>query len=115
VGVDGGHDPDCRKSFPWDESKQDKELLEYTKACTALRTEHVALRRGDFKRIHAEGELMAYSRTYKNETIITAFNASNEEKTLELPLGKKPQALFGKPAISGNNMTIPSRSGVVIK
>jgi hypothetical protein len=58
---------------------------------------------------------MAYSRTYKNETIFIAFNASNEEKTLELPLGKKPQALFGKPVISGSNVTIPPRSGVVIK
>jgi neopullulanase len=115
VGVDGGHDPDCRKAFPWDESKQDRELLEYVKTCTSLRAEHAALRRGDFKRVHAEGELMAYSRTYKNETIFIAFNASNEEKTLELPLGKKPQALFGKPIISGSNATVPPRSGVVIK
>ena len=115
VGVDGAHDPDCRKSFPWDESKQDRELLEYVKVCTSLRAEHAALRRGDFNRVHAEGELMAYSRTYKNETIFIAFNASNEEKTLELPLGKKPQALFGKPVISGSNVTVPPRSGVVIK
>ena len=115
VGVDGGHDPDCRKSFPWDESKQDKDLLEYAKACTALRTEHAALRRGDFKRIYAEGELLAYSRTYKNESVIVAFNSSNQEKTLELPLGKKPQVVFGNCDISGNNVTIPPRSGIAIK
>ena len=34
---------------------------------------------------------MAYSRTHKDETVIIAFNVSNEEKSLELPLGKKPR------------------------
>ena len=115
VGVDGGHDPECRKSFPWDEDKWDKNLLDYTKACTSLRKEHVALRRGNFKRIHAEGEVMVYSRTHKNETVFIAFNVSKEEKAIELPIGKKPRVLFGEPAISGDKITIPPRSGIVIK
>jgi cyclomaltodextrinase len=115
VGVDGGHDPYCRKSFPWDESKWDNDLLEYSKACTTLRTKYASLRRGEYKRIHAEGEVMAYMRSYKKENLMVAFNISNVEKTVELPLNKKPQVLFGKPAISGNTVTIPPRSGVVIK
>jgi cyclomaltodextrinase len=115
VGVDGAHDPDCRKAFPWDESKQDKDLLEYAKACAALRTKHAALRRGDFKRIHAEGELMVYSRTYKNETVIVAFNSSKDERTLDLPLGKKAHVLFGETVILGNKVTIPARGGIVVK
>jgi neopullulanase len=115
VGVNGKHDPECRKSFPWDEGRWDHDLLDYAKACTTLRTEHAALRRGDYKRIHAEGELLAYSRSYRNETLITAFNTSNEDKPLELPLDKKPHVLFGKPVISENQVTIPARSGVVLK
>ena len=115
VGVNGKHDPECRKSFPWDEGRWDHDLLDYAKACTTLRTEHAAMRRGDYKRIHAEGELLAYSRSYRNETLITAFNTSNEDKTLELPLDKKPHVLFGKPVISENQVTIPARSGVVLK
>ncbi|MEK6751973.1 MAG: glycoside hydrolase family 13 protein [Chloroflexota bacterium] len=115
IGVDGGHDPECRKSFPWDESKWDKSLLDYARACSALRTEHSPLRRGDYQHIHAEGDILAYSRTYKEETIHIVFNVSNEERPLELPLGKKPRALFGAPAISDNKITIPPRSGIVIK
>ena len=115
VGVNGKHDPECRKSFPWDEGRWDHDLLDYAKACTTLRTKHAALRRGDYKRIHAEGELLAYSRSYRSETLITAFNTSNEDKTLELPLDKKPHVLFGKPVISENQVTIPARSGVVLK
>jgi hypothetical protein len=34
--VGGGHDPDCRKSFPWDESKWDKDLFEFAQACSLV-------------------------------------------------------------------------------
>ena len=115
IGVDGGHDPDCRKSFPWDERKWDKDLLEYARSCIALRTKYVPLRRGDYKRVHADGEVLAYSRSYGAENITVAFNTAREERTITLPSAKKPYVLFGTPSISGNQVTIPPRSGVVLK
>jgi len=115
VGVDGGHDPECRKAFPWDESKWDKGLLEYAKACIALRKEHASLRRGEYKRVYAEGEVMAYMRSYKTEKVTVAFNVSNEEKTISLSFEKKPHVLFGEPVISGDQVTIPPRSGIALK
>ena len=115
IGVDGGHDPECRKSFPWDESKWDKDLLDYAKACIAMRTEHTALRQGEYKRIYAEGSVMVFSREHEGEKIITAFNVSNEKQTIELKFEKKQKVLFGQPKISGDQITIPLRSGVVIK
>ena len=115
IGVDGSHDPYCRKSFPWDENRWDKDLLDYAKSCISLRKEHTALRRGEYKRIHAEGNVMAYSRSDSKENIIVAFNVSNEEQVIELPLSKKPNILFGKPMIAGNQITIPPRSGIVVK
>jgi len=115
IGVDGGHDPECRKAFPWDESKWDKELLEYAKSCIALRKEYDSLRRGEYKRVYAEDQVMAYSRSYKKEHVTVAFNVSNEEKTIELAFEKKPHVLFGKPVIAGNKITIPPRSGIVLK
>jgi cyclomaltodextrinase len=116
IGIDGKHDPECRKAFPWDESKWDKDLLNYAKDCISLRKKHDSLRRGDYKRIYAEGEVMAFMRSYQNENVTVAFNVSDEEKTVELSeLSKKPSVLFGKPVISGNKITIPSRSGIVLK
>jgi len=115
IGVDGGPDPECRKAFPWDESKWDKDLLEYAKTCIALRKEHASLRRGEYKRLYAEGEVMSYMRSYKNESITVVFNVSDEEKTIELSFEKKPHVLIGKPVISGNQVTIPPRSGIVLK
>jgi neopullulanase len=115
VGVDGGHDPDCRKAFPWDEGKWDKDLLEYVRACIALRTKYAPLRRGSYKRVYAEGEVLAYSRSYGAENLVIAFNASMEEKTLDLFPNKRPSVLFGKPSFSGNQVLIPPRSGVMLK
>ena len=115
IGVYGGHDPECRKSFPWDENMWDKDLLEFAKACISLRKEHVSLRRGEYQRIYAEAEVMAFMRSYKNENITVAFNVSNEEKTIDLDFSKKPHILLGKPVISGNKVTIPPRSGIALK
>ncbi len=116
IGVDGKHDPECRKTFPWDEHKWDKDLLEYAKACITLRKEHKSLRRGDYKRIYAQGDVMAYMRSDKEESLIVAFNVSSEERIVELPLGKKTQMVFGRKSnIAENHITIPPRSGVVLK
>jgi len=115
VGVDGGHDPDCRKSFPWDESKWDKDLFQYAKACAALRSKHASLRRGSYKRIYADGEVWAYARSYGAENLVIAFNASTEPKTLDLFPNKKATVLFGKPTFAGNQVVIPPRSGVALK
>jgi cyclomaltodextrinase len=119
IGVDGDHDPDCRKSFPWEQRRWDKDLLEFARACITLRKQHTALRRGEYKRIYAEAEVMAFARTYKSETLTVAFNTAREERKVEVPLRKKPQVLFGQPAltIAGEKLilTIPPRTGVVVK
>lgn len=115
VGVDGGHDPDCRKSFPWDQAKWDRELLNYTKACIALRKEQDALRHGDYKRIHAEDDIMVFCRTFGHDTITIAFNASNTTKSFDYKQSDSPQILFGTPGTTGQIITIPPRSGIVVK
>jgi neopullulanase len=115
VGVDGGHDPDCRKAFPWDEAKWDMDLLNYAKACIALRKGQKALRRGEYKRVHTEDDLMVFARTLKDDTVITAFNASNTNRHFEYDFGRTPKILFGTPVIDGNRITLPPRSGIVLK
>ncbi|MCE9647941.1 MAG: glycoside hydrolase family 13 protein [Chloroflexi bacterium] len=116
VGVDGKHDPECRKAFPWQHQDQwDHDLLEYTKLCASLRTKYKSLRRGEYKRLHAEGEVMAFERSHKNERLIILFNTSSEYQTIHLDLMDKPSILFGRPDLSGNQITLPPRSGVVLK
>lgn len=121
VGLDGRHDPDCRKSFPWDESRWDMELLTYVKECIKLRKSRATLRRGDYKRVLAEDQVFAFSRTLRDETIYVAFNNSDEKRSIQLPaLSKIPRALFGVMEnfnIEGNKLQIEiqPRSGVVYR
>lgn len=113
IGLDGGHDPDCRRAFPWDESRWDTDLLSYVKACIALRMEHPALRQGSYHKIYAEGDVIAYSRELDGEKLITIFNVSDEERTIHLEVGD--QVLFGEVKRSGNEIQIAARNGVVVK
>ena len=115
VGVDGGQDPDCRKSFPWDESSWDQDLLAYAKACIALRNKHKSLRRGEYKRTHTEDNVMVYAREHKGETLTMLFNASAVTRTITLKFENPPKVLFGSLSIEGDQVVIPARSGAVLR
>ncbi len=121
IGVDGAHDPYCRKSFPWDETKWDHDLLDYLKTAISLRKSHPALRRGTFDRLWSADGVYAFGRAHEGASLVVAFNASESPRTLEVQYEakKKPKALFGQPSdIAAKDgkvkFTIPARSGVVI-
>ncbi|MDQ3005483.1 MAG: glycoside hydrolase family 13 protein [Chloroflexota bacterium] len=122
IGLDGKHDPDCRKSFPWDEGRWDKNLLEYAKDVIALRTKNPALRRGDFTRLWSADGVYVFSRALDGQTLIVALNASESPQQAEVryEAKKNPKVVFGQ----ASNMSvhdgrvkfsIPARSGVVLK
>ena len=123
IGVDGEHDPGCRKSFPWDESKWDKSLHAYVKEVIALRKQHAALRRGDFKRLWSANGTYAFSRSLDGNTFVVAFNVSDslqEAAVTYASNGSGPSVLIGEAsALSVNDgrlsFKIPARCGVMIK
>ncbi len=77
IGMEGGSDPDCRRTFPEDRSAWDEELLDWTKALTALRHSRVALRRGALRTVIAEGEVFGYLRTHRDGWALVVFNAGD--------------------------------------
>jgi len=122
IGLDGKHDPDCRKSFPWDENKWDKNLLAYIKELIALRKKHPALRRGDFKRLWSADGVYAFSRSYEGKTFIVALNVSEspQQAHVTFEAQKSPKAVFGEASdmsVEDGRLrfTIPARSGVMLK
>lgn len=121
IGIDGEHDPMCRKSFPWDEHKWDTHLLKYAREVISMRRKNPALRRGEMKRLWSANGVYAYSRSYEGKTFIVALNASESPQQVEVAYeGKKsPAPVFGEAhhiAVDGKlKFTIPPRSGVVLK
>jgi len=122
IGMDGSHDPDCRKSFLWDESKWDHDLRDHLKALITLRKAHPALRTGEYKRLYAENGVIVFERADAKEKLIVVINASESTRQVEVPReeSRKLQVLFGQiSSISSNDgrirFTVPARSGFVLK
>ena len=122
IGLDGEHDPDCRKSFPWEESKWDQDLLSYIKQLIALRKQNSALRRGDFRRLWSADGTYAFSRSLEGDTVIIALNTSESPQQVEVTYEakKNPKAVLGEASdisVSDHRLKfrIPARSGVMLK
>jgi glycosidase len=74
VGLEGGNDPECRASMPWDSAQWDRELLEWHRLLLRLRREHRALRGPDDRVVHANGGLVVRRRTADDETLYLVVN-----------------------------------------
>lgn len=113
TGLWGADDPDDRKPMLWpnldyevetahplgldrpaDPVAFDPGLFSFYRDVIALRREHAALRRGDFRILQADDErrLFAYSRTHDGEALAMVLNRSEEAHSTRIPL---PEALRG--------------------
>jgi alpha-glucosidase len=70
IHMEGGKDPDNRRTMRWDESTWDQDLLAYTKKLIALRRESHTLTHGGFKVLHAEGDLVAFARLSAEDVVL---------------------------------------------
>jgi cyclomaltodextrinase / maltogenic alpha-amylase / neopullulanase len=121
IGLDGEHDPDCRKSFPWEESQWDQDLLAYIKQLIAVRKQNPALRRGDFQRLWSANGTYAFSRSLDGNTFVMALNTSETSQQIEVNYegSKIPKCLLGEASelsISDHRLKfkIPARGGVTL-
>lgn len=85
VGLEGGEDPDCRRTFPWDEGLWDREIWEALHQLIRIRSLSPALRRGGFHPWWARGRLLSFLRTGGEEEVLVALNAGEKEEPLTLP------------------------------
>jgi glycosidase len=111
VGVTGSLDPDCRRAFPWDESKWDNELLTAHRELTNLRHAHSALRAPGYETLHANGMLYVFERFDDDERVVVAVNAGDEPASATL--GSSSELLWGDGSHERGQITVPGRSGAV--
>jgi neopullulanase len=126
IGLEGGPDPACRNSFPWDKKNWNMELHRFVRSLTALRRSQPALRTGTFHRLHTVDNVFVFGRRLGNDRLVIALNASNGTRNVEFPvsalgLPDSPLAtLFGeaKARVTGgmlHGLKLAPRSGVVLK
>lgn len=88
IGMEGGEDPDCRRTFPWNRDEWNVEVNRYTKKLIQLRRELEALRRGSFAWLECESKVIVYERKLPNQRIIVILNNNEENTEVDLNLGK---------------------------
>lgn len=93
AGLEGYHDPFCRKPFPW--GHEDAEILGHYKLLGEIRSRHGAFAGGDFSFIDHDEKYVIYERKKGCDRVITAANRSCETLEIALP-GHYSDALTGK-------------------
>jgi neopullulanase len=86
IGLAGGHDPDCRKAFPWDRSQWNHDLLAFVKQCIALRRTYRALRHGAYVRLYADNDLYVFGRKVADQVCVIALNVSSDARVIDAPV-----------------------------
>ena len=125
AGLTGHDDPDDRRPYPWND--RDEELRDWYRTLGRLRADHVSLREGDLRFVHADddAETLAWVRRTDKEAALTVLNLSGQQRTIDLdvaghlPNGAKLlDGLVGLEAAVGSNgrmsIELPAGSTVVL-
>ncbi|MCA9941282.1 MAG: glycoside hydrolase family 13 protein [Anaerolineales bacterium] len=98
IGMTGGHDPDCRRAFPWEARAQwDEETLAWTRSLIALRKRVAALRTGSWSLVWAGAEAFAFVREQDEERLLVVIVRAEGLAQVVLPLtGAPPLLLWGE-------------------
>lgn len=84
AGVCGWTDPDNRRTYPW--GHEDLELIEFHRDVIAIHKENKALRRGSFKPLAGEFNMVAYGRFLEDNKVAVIVNNNGEDKTVHIPV-----------------------------
>ena len=116
AGMEGFEDPFNRRTFPW--GREDSELMGWFSRLGHLRKQSKALREGDIHYRVNKGPVLAFTRTYKDETILAAFNTGSEEATLRLREQEEARLLLGSARFhvgpEGQLLTLQPRTGSLL-
>jgi alpha-glucosidase len=77
--------PEHRALAAYEQDKDANSVLNRNRAFYAWRKDHEALKKGDMAFLDSEGETLVFTRTYKSETILCAFNLGTEPADVVLP------------------------------
>jgi cyclomaltodextrinase len=87
IGLEGAHDPDNRRAFPWHRPETwDEDLLHDFQKMITLRHDSPALRRGSYTILHASDDVFAHARQLGDETVVVLFNVARATRRVDLPL-----------------------------
>lgn len=116
AGLTGDEEPQSRKCMIWDEKKQNKKLMNLYKKLIKIRRENKTLIYGDYETLYCKGNVLAFKRKYKDESIIVIINNSYDKCTIDLNLdGEFNNLIDDKKIIINNKAELDAMSGYILK
>lgn len=82
IGMSGYQDPDNRRTMIWDESRQDKDMLNFMKHLIQLRKEHTSFKTPDYYFLNHD--ILSYIKKDENEEVLVILNTTSQNKTLDI-------------------------------
>ena len=76
AGVQGGADPDCRRTYPW--GKEDEDLVKHFQWLGKYYHEHSCLQNGDFELTPLTDDVLALERFNEKEHLLLLINRSDQ-------------------------------------
>lgn len=121
IGMEGGKDPDCRRTMIWDTAKWNMDLYKWYQKLIRIRNQYPAFRRGSYRTIMVDNErkIVAFSRSDGTDSSLVILNNRPEAQAIPISfVGWKSAALVdlltdGKP-VRGASVTVPAGSGVIL-
>ncbi len=85
IGMEGGKDPDCRRTFPWDElaARKAQPIYKFIRSLTRMRLENPVLRDGKVE-IESNGAGFAVTRTLGRQKMTLAVTLTGGQPTFEI-------------------------------
>ncbi len=131
IGLAGGFDPDCRRTFPWEHPETwDRDLLAFVTAAIHLRHATPVLRRGAFRIAAAEGPAIAWVMEDNTSAALMVLNNADQQATLAVPAASLEGRTLRSAPLPGDAetvtievptdsaasfmLTVPARSGRVL-
>lgn len=108
IGMEGGADPDCRRTFDWNEDAWDHELRDLYHMLARLRTGSAALQRGAQRTLFAAGDVYVYARILRDEIVTVILNRGDAAR-IELRLGDLSPIARYRDALSGESFEVTDR------
>ena len=93
AGLEGYHDPFCRRPYPW--GRENEELLAHYRRLGQIRQEHAVVADGDFRIERVDGGVLVYVREGWGERLTVAVNAGRFDVQYTMR-GKHRDLLSGK-------------------
>jgi glycosidase len=85
-GMEGGGDPDCRRSMVWEPERWKPEIRASVRQLLALRRAYPVLRRGAFEVAYAEDRVVSFYRVLGDERVLMVLNNTRVPRELALPV-----------------------------